>query len=44
MNNVDLIHGCSLALCEWQQQTTTKLLEKMTGLSETELRAKGMIA
>ena len=41
---VDLIHQSSLALCEWQRQTTTALLQQATGLSEAELRAKGIIA
>jgi hypothetical protein len=41
---VDLIHKSSLALCEWQRQTTEDLLQKLTGMTAEELRAKGMIA
>ena len=26
---VDLIHKCSLALCDWQAQTTSDLLKKL---------------
>jgi hypothetical protein len=40
---VDLIHKCSLALCEWQRQTTQDLIERMTGLSTEELKKRGMI-
>lgn len=41
---VDLIHKCSLALCEWQKQTTEDLLQRITGMTAKELREKGMIA
>jgi len=41
---VDLIHQCSTALCEWQAQTTSELIQRMTGLSEQEARQKGLIA
>ena len=44
MSMVELIHLCSLALCEWQKQTTTKLILERTGLSEREAREKGLIA
>lgn len=27
---VDLIHKCNLALCEWQQQTSQYLLDRLT--------------
>jgi hypothetical protein len=27
---VDLIHKCSLALCDWQAQTTGDLIERLT--------------
>jgi hypothetical protein len=26
---VDLIHKCSIALCDWQAQTTAELIEKI---------------
>jgi len=41
---VELIHGCSVALCEWQRQTTGELWGRITGLSEEELRRRGLIA
>lgn len=41
---VDLIHECSVALCEWQRQTSQKLILMTTGLSEAEARARGLIA
>jgi hypothetical protein len=41
---VDLIHECSVALCKWQSLTTVELLKKMTGLSEEDLRERGLIA
>ena len=41
---VELIHECSVALCEWQKQTTTKLILEKTGLSEAEARKAGLIA
>lgn len=41
---VDLIHRCSVSLCEWQGQTTVDLLQRMTGLSEEELSRRGLIA
>ena len=41
---VDLIHECSVSLCEWQSQTTVELLQRMTGLSEDDLRLRGLIA
>ena len=41
---VDLIHKLSLALCEWQKQTTQDLIERLTGLSTEELRRRGLIA
>ena len=41
---VDLIHKSSLALCEWQRQTTEDLLAKITGLTADELRARGLIS
>lgn len=41
---VELIHACSVALCEWQYQTTGELLQRVTGLSEEELRERGLIA
>lgn len=41
---VDLIHQASTALCEWQAQTTSQLIQRMTGLSEEEAREKGFIA
>jgi hypothetical protein len=41
---VDLIHQCSSALCDWQAQTTSELIQRMTGLSEEECRKNGLIA
>lgn len=41
---VDLIHKCSLALCEWQRQTTVQLICERTGLTEEQAREKGFIA
>jgi hypothetical protein len=41
---VDLIHKCSMALCQWQSETSQDLLLRMTGLTVEELREKGMIA
>ena len=41
---VDLIHKCSLALSEWQRQTTEELLREITGLTTDEMRARGLIA
>ena len=41
---VDLIHKCSVSLCEWQSQTTAELLQVITGLPEDDLRGRGMIA
>jgi hypothetical protein len=41
---VDLIHECSLALSEWQKQTTTFLILQKTGLSEEQARESGLIA
>lgn len=41
---VDLIHECSTALCAWQAQSTREILQQKTGLSEDELRRRGMIA
>jgi hypothetical protein len=41
---VGLIHQCSLALSEWQRQTTEELLRQITGLTADEMRAKGFIA
>lgn len=41
---VDLIHACSSALCDWQSQTTSALIQQMTGLSEEDARAQGLIA
>lgn len=41
---VDLIHQCSVALCEWQKQTTTRLILERTGLSEEEACKAGLIA
>lgn len=29
---VDLIHKCSLALCDWQAESSAKLIELLTGL------------
>jgi hypothetical protein len=40
---VDLIHKLSLALAEWQSQTTKQLICEKTGLSEQEAREKGFI-
>ena len=40
---VDLIHQCSVALCEWQAQTTVELLRHKTGLYEEELRKQRLI-
>lgn len=31
---VDLIHKCSLALCDWQAQTSAELIEKLTRYGE----------
>lgn len=31
---VDLIHKCSLALCDWQAQNTAELIEKLTRYAE----------
>jgi len=31
---VDLIHKCSLALCDWQAQTTGHLIELLTADAE----------
>lgn len=41
---VDLIHQASVALCQWQQQTTTQLILLKTGLSKDEARERGLIA
>lgn len=41
---VDLIHQCSVALSEWQAQTTQFLILQKTGLSEEEARKSGLIA
>lgn len=41
---VDLIHECSTALCAWQAQTTSELIQRITGLSEEEARKQGLIA
>jgi len=41
---VDLIHQCSVALCEWQTQTTTMLICQKTGFTEEEARKSGLIA
>lgn len=41
---VDLIHQCSVALCEWQQNTTGYLIQRLTGLTEAEARERGLIA
>lgn len=41
---VELIHKCSVALCEWQKQTTTQLICERTGLTEQQAREKGLIA
>ena len=41
---VELIHECSVALCEWQKQTTTRLILEKTGLSEAAARRAGLIA
>lgn len=41
---IDLIHKCSLALCEWQRQTSSHLIQRMTGLTEDEARERGFLA
>jgi hypothetical protein len=41
---VDLIHECSAALCQWQAETTSALIQRLTGLSEEEARQAGLIA
>ena len=41
---VDLIHRCSSALCDWQLQTTSELIQRATGFSEAEAREHGLIA
>jgi hypothetical protein len=41
---VDLIHECSVALCEWQRQTSQALILAKTGLTEKEAREQGLIA
>ena len=41
---VDLIHEASVALCEWQRQTTAHLICQKTGLSEEQARERGLIA
>lgn len=41
---VDLIHEASLALCQWQGETTEMLIRKTTGLTPEEARAAGLIA
>jgi hypothetical protein len=41
---VDLIHKCSLALCDWQAQTSSHLIQLTTGLSEDDARSAGLIA
>lgn len=41
---VELIHQSSVALCEWQAQTSSYLIQKITGLSEAEARERGLIA
>jgi hypothetical protein len=40
---VDLIHQCSSALCDWQAQTTSQLICRITGLTEEEAREQGLI-
>ncbi len=40
---VDLIHKCSLALCDWQVETTTGLILKLTRMDVEEARKKGLI-
>lgn len=40
---IDLIHQSSMALSDWQYQTTTQLILQMTGLSEEQAREKGLI-
>jgi hypothetical protein len=41
---VELIHQSSTALGEWQRQTTSMLIQRMTGMSEDEARQAGLIA
>jgi hypothetical protein len=41
---VGLINECSLALCEWQRSTSEDLIRRITGLSDEELRERGLIA
>jgi hypothetical protein len=41
---IDLIHKCSLALCEWQRQASEELLQQITGMTVEDMRAKGIIA
>ncbi len=41
---VDLIHKCSLSLCEWQKHSSEDLLKRLTGMSVDEMRAKGIVA
>lgn len=41
---VDLIRRASLALCDWQAQTTKQLILERTGLSEDAARLRGLIA
>lgn len=41
---VNLLHEGSLALCEWQRQTSAQLILEKTGLTEQEARERGLIA
>ena len=41
---VELIHEGSVALCTWQRETSSRLIQQLTGLSEQEARQAGLIA
>jgi hypothetical protein len=41
---VELIHEASTALCDWQAQTSSALIQKLSGLTEQEAREAGLIA
>lgn len=40
---VELIHQCSMVLCDWQKQTTTMLICQKAGCTEEQARAAGLI-
>jgi hypothetical protein len=41
---VDLIHECSMRLCEWQKAASEYLICRITGLTPEEAREQGLIA